>query len=130
MSRKSLAVAAAIGSIVGLTSYGVASAAGAGAASGPSPYASGTQTVSSGPHVYDQTTDEYAGSWNWAQNSASYDYYWYVFHSDGTLAANGHNPSGGGGSWSGAANIYYFKEYNNEPLGSGHINILSVSYCC
>jgi hypothetical protein len=126
MSGKSLAVALAIASVVGLSSYGLAWAA----RPTPTPFASGYQTVSSGPHVYDQTTSEYAGSWNWAQTSASYDYYWYVFHNDGTLAGNGHNASGGGGSWSGAANVYYFKEYNNEPLGSGHINILSVNYCC
>lgn len=97
---------------------------------GPTTFASGHQTVSSGPGVYDQTTSEYAGSWSWAQQSASYDYYWYVFRNNGTLVASGHNPSGGGGSWNGAANIYYFKEYNNEPVGSGHVNILGVDYCC
>jgi hypothetical protein len=96
----------------------------------PPPPASGHQNISSGPGVYAQTTSEYAGSWSWTQLSASYDYYWYVFRSSGTLVANGHNPSGGGGSWSGAPNIYYFKEYNNEPAGSGHVNILGVDYCC
>jgi hypothetical protein len=129
MSRKSLAIAAAVGCIAGVTSYGMTTALAA-APPKPSPYASGHQQISSGPGVYAQTTSEYAGSWNWSQDSASYDYYWYVFHNSGALAASGHNASGGGGSWSGAPNIYYFKEYNNEPLGSGHINILTVSYCC
>jgi len=94
------------------------------------PYASGNQVIQSGPGVYAQTTAEYAGSWVWSQQSAPYDYYWYVFHSSGTLAASGHKATGGGDSWSGAANIYYLKEYNNEAGGSGHINILSVDYCC
>ena len=99
-------------------------------AGGPTPYASGHQNISSSPGVYAQTTSEYAGSWSWTQSSAPYDYYWYVFRSSGTLAGSGHAPSGGGGSWSGAANIYYFKEYNNEASGSGRINILGVDYCC
>jgi hypothetical protein len=94
------------------------------------PYATGSQTISSGPHVYAQTTDEYSSSWSWVQQSPSYDYYWYIYTSGGTLVASGHNASGGGGSWSGSPNIYYFKEYNNEPLGSGDINKLQVSYCC
>jgi hypothetical protein len=98
--------------------------------SGITPFASGSQVVQSGPGVYAQTTDEYAGSWWWSQDSAAYDYYWYVFHSNGVLAGSNHNSSGGGGSWSGAANIYYFKEYNNEPSGSGRINKLTVNYCC
>jgi hypothetical protein len=96
----------------------------------PVPDASGNQNVQSGPGVYDQTTDEYAGSWTWTQQSAPYAYYWYVFHSSGTLASSGHKPTGGGDSWTGAANVYYFKEYNDEPAGSGHINILDVNYCC
>lgn len=94
------------------------------------PLNSGSQQVSSGPGVYAQTTDEYAGSWWWSQISASYDYYWYIFTSGGALAGSGHNPSGGGGSWSGTPNIYYFKEYNDEPAGSGHTNVLTVNYCC
>lgn len=94
------------------------------------PYASGSQTISSGPHVYAQTTDEYSSSWSWVQQSPSYDYYWYIYTSSGTLVASGHNATGGGGNWSGPSNIYYFKEYNNEPLGSGHVNKLQVSYCC
>jgi hypothetical protein len=94
------------------------------------PYATGAQTISSSPHVYAQTAAEYSSSWSWVQQSPSYDYYWYIYTSGGTLVASGHNASGGGGSWSGPANIYYFKEYNNEPLGSGHINTLQVSYCC
>jgi len=80
--------------------------------------------------VYDQTSDEYADSWSWTQQSAPYAYYWYVFHSSGALESSGHKPTGGGGSWTGAANVYYFKEYNDEPAGSGHINILDVDYCC
>jgi hypothetical protein len=100
------------------------------AGGGVTPYASGNQVIQSGPGVYAQTAAEYAGSWDWSQQSAPYDYYWYVFHSSGTLAGSGHNATGGGGSWSGAANIYYLKEYNNEPAGSGHVNILSVDYCC
>lgn len=100
------------------------------AAPGVHPYATGTQTISSGPHVYAQTTAEYSSSWSWVQQSPSYDYYWYIYTSGGTLVASGHKASGGGGNWSGAANIYYFKEYNNEPLGSGHVNTLQVSYCC
>jgi hypothetical protein len=94
------------------------------------PMASGNQIVSSGPGVYDQTSAEYSTSWDWAQDSGPYDYYWYIFTVGGTLAKSGHNASGGGGSWSGVANNYYFKEYNNEPIGSGHINVLSVNYCC
>jgi hypothetical protein len=93
-------------------------------------YATGTQTIQSGPGVYAQTSAEYSASWSWIQQSASYDYYWYVFASGGTLAGSGHKAGGGDGNWSGAANIYYFKEYNNEPAGSGHLNILQVSYCC
>jgi hypothetical protein len=98
------------------------------------PYASGTQTVKSNPGVYDQTAPEYSSSWSWIQQSASFDYYWYVFTSGGTLSGSGHNSSGGGGNWptSGVApaNVYYFKEYNNEPAGSGHLNILAATYCC
>jgi hypothetical protein len=101
-----------------------------GGGGGVTPFASGTQTVSSGPGVYDQTTAEYSSSWVWSQDSAPYDYYWYIFTAGGTLMKNGRDSSGGGGSWSGAANNYYFKEYNNEPIGSGHINVLSVNYCC
>jgi len=97
---------------------------------GVTPFASGYQTISSNPGVYAQTTPEYAGSWSWVQISASYDYYWYIFTSGGTLAGSGHKANGGGGSWSGAGNIYYFKEYNNEPIGSGRINSIQVSYCC
>jgi hypothetical protein len=92
--------------------------------------ASGSQQISSSPGVYAQTTNEYAGNWSWSQDSASWDYYWYVFHANGTLAGSGHKATGGGGSWTGSANIYYFKEYNNEPAGSGRINILTVTYCC
>lgn len=99
-------------------------------AGGPPPPASGFQDISSSPGVYAQTTDEYAGTWDWTQLSASYDYYWYVFTSGGTLTASGHKPSGGGGHWAGTPNVYYFKEYNNEPVGSGRINSLQVSYCC
>jgi hypothetical protein len=94
------------------------------------PLASGNQVIQSSPGVYDQTTSEYAGSWVWSQASAPYDYYYYLFRSNGTLVTSGHKPTGGGGSWSGAANVYYFKEYNNEAVGSGHINVLSVDYCC
>jgi hypothetical protein len=107
--------------------FAVASARGGG---GVTPYASGNQVIASSPGVYAQTTDEYAGSWSWSQQSASYDYYWYVFRSNGVLAGSGHKASGGGGSWSGTPTIYFLKEYNNEPLGSGHNNILSVDYCC
>jgi hypothetical protein len=117
----------AAGAIAAAATFALASAH---ASTGPTPYASSSQTISSGPGVYAQTTSEYAGSWNWTQQSAAWDYYWYVFHNNGTLAASGHNSAGGGGSWPGAPNIYYFKEYNNEPLGSGHINILAVDYCC
>ena len=102
----------------------------AAAGNGINPPASGYQDISSNPGVYAQTTPEYAGSWNWIQLSASYDYYWYIFTSGGTLTASGHKPNGGGGNWSGTPNIYYFKEYNNEPIGSGRVNSLQVSYCC
>jgi hypothetical protein len=98
--------------------------------SGVRPFATGSQQIQSGPGVYAQTTDEYSSSWNWAQVSASYDYYWYIFTSGGSLVASGHKPTGGGGSWSGGANVYYFKEYNNEPGGSGHINVINASVCC
>jgi hypothetical protein len=94
------------------------------------PFATGTQTISSGPGVYAQTTSEYAASWTWTQLSASYDYYWYLFTSGGTLTASGHKASGGNGGWSGVADVYYLKEYNNEASGSGHINVLQVNYCC
>jgi len=90
----------------------------------------GNQQISSSPGVYAQTTSEYSTSWSWSQLSASYDYYWYIFQSNGTLTASGHRPSGGGDSRTVAGNVYYFKEYNNEPAGSGHINVLSVDYCC
>jgi hypothetical protein len=108
-------------------SFGISTALGDG---GVTPMASGNQVVQSGPGVYDQTTAEYAGSWVWSQQSATYDYWWYIFHSGGALQASGHKATGGGGSWSGSPAIYYFKEYNAEPLGSGHNNILSVDYCC
>ena len=122
-----VAVAAMVIAAAGTFSFTAVSAS---ARSAVIPDASGTQQISSGPGVYAQTTDEYAGSWSWTQLSASYDYYWYIFQSNGSLAASGHNPYGGGGSKTLPANIYYFKEYNNEPAGSGHINILSVDYCC
>jgi hypothetical protein len=124
--RARLLLIAVLAVVAAATSF----AATAALAGGPTPRASGHQNISSGPGVYAQTTDEYAGSWSWAQLSASYDYYWYIFRSTGVLVANGHNPTGGGGSWNGAPNIYYFKEYNNEPSGSGHVNILGVDYCC
>jgi hypothetical protein len=95
------------------------------------PYATGSQTIQSGPGVYAQTTPEYSGSWSWVQQSASYAYYWYLFTSGGTLVKSGSAPAGGNGSTGSVpANVYYFKEYNNEPAGSGHLNILTVSYCC
>jgi hypothetical protein len=100
------------------------------AGGGVTPYASGSQQISSGPGVYAQTSSEYAGSWSWTQQSASYDYYWYLFQSNGTLELSGHKALGGGDSKNVAPNIYYFKEYNNEPAGSGRINVLSVTYCC
>src|SRR5690348_3968076 len=100
------------------------------ASGGPHPFANGSQRVQSSPGVYDQTTNEYSTSWSWSQASSGYDYYWYVFTSGGSLVGSGHKQTGGGGNWSGAANVYSFKEYNNEPAGSGHINVLDVLYCC
>jgi hypothetical protein len=108
-------------------SFFISTASGGG---GVTPAAVGNQTIASGPKVYNQTTAEYAGSWSWSQTSANYDYYWYMFRSDGVLQQSAHKATGGGGSWSGTPGIYYFKEYNNEPLGSGHNNIISVDYCC
>lgn len=131
--RPRLLVAVGCGLAAAVSSFVISASASSGLSSGPpgpTPFASGHQTISSGPGVYAQTTSEYAGSWSWTQNSASYDYYWYVFHNNGALAGSGHNPTGGGGSWSGTPNIYYFKEYNNEPAGSGRVNILGVDYCC
>jgi hypothetical protein len=126
-----IAVAAALaaGAAAFTISAGTAHAGGSGAG-GVSPQAVGTQQVSSGPGVYDQTTSQYAGSWAWSQLSASYDYYWYIFQSNGTLALSGHKALGGGDNKTLTPNIYYFKEYNNEPLGSARINTLSVDYCC
>jgi hypothetical protein len=123
MSKKLVLVAVATALAAGMGTYRAA------ASGGPTPLASGHQVISSGPGVYAQTTNEYAGSWNWRQTSAAWDYYWYVFTSGGTLAGTNHIP-GGGGSWSGTPNVYYFKEYNNEPVGSGRINVLDVTYCC
>jgi hypothetical protein len=125
-ARLSIAVVGAACSAACAT-FGISTASGG---AGVTPAAVGNQVIASGPHVYNQTTAEYAGSWSWSQRSATYDYYWYMFRSDGALQQSGHNPTGGGGSWSGAPAIYYFKEYNNEPLGSGHNNIISVDYCC
>ena len=124
------AIAAATLAVLALVGSAISAQSGRAAGPGITPYAVGNQNIQSGPGVYAQTTDEYAYSWTWSQQSASYDYYWYLFQSNGTLQASGHKATGGGGSWSGAANIYYFKEYNNETSGSGHINILSVDYCC
>ena len=45
----------------------------------------GNQQISSSPGVYAQTTSEYSTCWSWSQLSASYDYYWYIFQSNGTL---------------------------------------------
>jgi hypothetical protein len=103
---------------------------GGGGGGGVTPFASGQQVISSGPGVYAQTSTEYSSSWGWSQDSGPYDYYWYLFTAGGSLQANGHKATGGGDDWSGAANNYYFKEYNNEPVGSGRINVLSVNYCC
>jgi hypothetical protein len=125
--RKRLLLIALVGMAAATATFALANAR---AGSGPIAYASGHQQISSSPGVYAQTTSEYAGSWSWTQDSAAWDYYWYVFHNDGTLAGSGHKQNGGGDSWSGAPNIYYFKEYNNEPLGSGRVNILGVDYCC
>jgi hypothetical protein len=111
------------GIVAATTSYGAL-------AGGPNRDATGMQEIQSGPGVYAQTSNEYSSSWNWVQASSAYDYYWYIFTSGGTLVANGHKPSGGNGSWSGGANVYYFKEYNNEPIGSGHVNVIDASYCC
>ena len=94
-------------------------ATGAFAGGTPPPPASGHQNISSGPGVYAQTTSEYAGSWSWAQLSASYDYYWYIFRSSGTLVANGHNPSGGGGSWNGAQTSTTSRNTTTSPLVQG-----------
>lgn len=105
-------------------------AAAGGGGGGVTTFANGSQQISSGPGVYAQTANEYSNTWVWTQDSAAYDYYWYLFRSSGVLEASGHKASGGNGSWNGAANIYYFKEYNNEPVGSARINILTVSYCC
>lgn len=127
MSTRWLFTLVAVACASAFASFAIGTATGGGKATKD---ASGNQVVQSGPHVYDQTTAEYAGSWIWSQQSANYDYYYYIFLSSGSLATSGHNASGGGGSWSGAPTVYYFKEYNNEPLGSGHNNILSVDYCC
>jgi hypothetical protein len=132
MGRTRLAVTAAGAALVaGTAAFTIAGTARAGGGGGGvSPQAVGTQQVSSGPGVYDQTASEYAGSWAWSQLSASYDYYWYIFQSNGTLALSGHKALGGGDNKTLTPNIYYFKEYNNEPVGSGRINTLSVDYCC
>jgi hypothetical protein len=125
------AMTAAVIAAAGAFAMATATArAGDGGGVGFSIQQSGNQQISSGPGVYAQTTAEYAGSWSWSQLSASYDYYWYIFQSNGTLAASGHRATGGGDSRNLTPNIYYFKEYNNEPAGSGRINVLSVDYCC
>jgi hypothetical protein len=129
MSRRMLVGVLVVGVFATLSSY-AAARTGRAVTGGVTPYASGYQNIASNPGVYAQTTDEYAGSWSWTQTSASYDYYWYIFTSGGTLSGSGHNASGGGGNWSGTPNVYYFKEYNNEPLGSGRVNKLQVTYCC
>jgi hypothetical protein len=133
-TRKFGATATALSLITAAATFAIASgparANGAPGGGGVTPQAIGNQQISSGPGVYAQTTNEYATSWAWSQVSASYDYYWYIFQSNGTLTASGHRASGGGDSRTVPGNIYYFKEYNNEPTGSGRINVLSVDYCC
>jgi hypothetical protein len=124
------AIAAAALAVMALVGSAITAQRGQAGGPGVIGYAVGNQNIQSSPGVYAQTTNEYATSWTWSQQSASYDYYWYLFHSNGVLEASGHKATGGGGSWSGAGNIYYFKEYNNEASGSGHINVLSVDYCC
>lgn len=114
--------------ISGVSAYGVARASSNDGS--VRPMATGSQQISSGPGVYAQTTAEYATDWSWNQNSAAYAYHWYIFTSGGSLVANGYAPSGGGGDKSVQANIDYFKEYNDEPGGSGLINVLTVNYCC
>jgi hypothetical protein len=135
MKRSHIAACALSALFVGTASFAISASAGppplnGGGGGTVSPMASGNQTVTSGPGVYDQTSVEYSASWSWSQTSGPWDYYWYIFTSGGTLLKNGRDQFGGGGSWSGPANSYYFKEYNNEPVGSGHINVLSVDYCC
>lgn len=124
------AIAAAALAVIALVGSAITARNGQAGGPGVIGYAVGNQNIQSSPGVYAQTTNEYATNWTWSQQSASYDYYWYLFQSNGTLQASGHKATGGGGSWSGAGNIYYFKEYNNEASGSGHINVLSVDYCC
>jgi hypothetical protein len=130
MNRKlavALAVVLVASAVLAFTANPIRAGGGGG---GVTPFATGSPTVSSGPGVYGQTTNEYSNSWMWSQSSPAYDYYWYLFTSGGSLVASGHKPTGGGGSWSGAANVMYFKEYNNEAPGSGHTNVLQVDYCC
>jgi hypothetical protein len=125
-----IAVAAALTAGTAAFTIAAGSALAKSGGDGVSPLAAGTQQISSGPGVYAQTAAEYAGSWSWSQQSASYDYYWYIFQSNGTLVMSDHRALGGGDHKTLTPNVYYFKEYNNEPVGSSRINTLSVDYCC
>jgi hypothetical protein len=95
--------------------------------SSPASAANGNQYVASNPGVYAATTSEYSYSWSWDE-WINRSYIAYLFKSNGDLYGGPwrFDAGGDGGYNPPAANIYYWKEYNN----SGGLDQFTVYYCC
>lgn len=64
-----------------------------------------------GTNVYANSTAQYANYWSWSEASSAQAFYWYIKKTDNTTVAFDFS-SGGGGSRSVAANVYYWKVQN------------------
>lgn len=80
------------------------------------PLATGCQRVPAtgyiGQGVFSQTTFEYTNYWSWSDSSSGQSFTWYIKKTDGSTQAYA-SSFGGGGSWSGPANVYQWKVQNN-----------------
>jgi hypothetical protein len=78
--------------------------------------ATGCQRVPSsgyiGQGVFANTTFQYSNYWSWSDASSYQSFTWYIKKTDQTTQAYA-SSYGGGGSWSGPANIYQWKVQNH-----------------
>ena len=64
-----------------------------------------------GTNVYADSSAEYANFWRWSDSSSTQPFFWYLKRTDNSNADSGYS-TGGGGSRTLAANVYYFKVQN------------------
>jgi len=85
------------------------------AASGVGTLANGCERVPLtgyiGTNVYADSSAQYANYWQWSDSSSAQPFYWYLKRTNNTNAVSGYS-TGGGGSRTLAANVYYFKVQN------------------